>query len=184
MRTFAIAGLAALMPALTGCVLSIDPVVPDSMAIFDPRLIGSWQEEDGTTRATVRRAEGNTYHIDYVSGRDTSRYVARLGRLGEQMVLDVRYRPSQDDGRSDDDLMVAGHLLLSVDIGTDMLRTRLIDSDTLGTAIRNGVVPLPATRSDKNLVLLGTTPQLRAALQPYLSRPGAWDDPATWKRVR
>ena len=41
---------------LGGCVLSLDPVVPESGAAFDPRLLGAWEEVSGSDRAVVSEA--------------------------------------------------------------------------------------------------------------------------------
>lgn len=80
-------GLAILL--ISGCVLSVDPVISESGATFNPRLLGAWEEVSGPGRAVVSRAAQNRYAIDYTSDGTTGRFEARLGRPGDRLVLDV-----------------------------------------------------------------------------------------------
>src|SRR5262249_2826088 len=108
----------ALSIVLTGCVLSIDPVVSESNATFDQRLLGNWEEVSGSDRALVSRADGNTYSIEWRGDGNVARLMARLGRLGGRPILDVWPAPREADVKAPyADLLVAGHLILSLDIG-------------------------------------------------------------------
>ena len=81
---------------VTGCVLSIDAVVPASDATFDPRLLGEWQGESGREHAVIARDSGGAYAIAYTDDKGKrGNFTARLGRLGPKLVLDVW--PAPDD---------------------------------------------------------------------------------------
>ena len=84
-RMSKLAAMLGPVVVLTGCVLSIDPIVPETEATFDPRLLGAWEEVSGSDRAVVSRAAQNTYAIEYTSDGKVGRFEARLGRLGERM---------------------------------------------------------------------------------------------------
>jgi hypothetical protein len=113
----------ALAIFMSGCVLSVEPVISESVATFDPRLLGSWEENSGSDRAVVSRAAENEYAIEYTSDGKVSRFQARLGRLGGRTVLDVWPAPRDSDlPQPYADLMVVGHLLLALDVGTDEIR--------------------------------------------------------------
>src|SRR5512143_942237 len=80
----------------TGCVLSIDAVVPASDATFDPRLLGEWQGESDGERAVIARDSGGAYAIEYTDEKGKrGSFRARLGRLGPRLVLDIW--PAHDD---------------------------------------------------------------------------------------
>lgn len=172
--------------ALTGClVLSTDAVVPSSSATIDPRLIGAWQEVNGTDHAVISRGDSGTYAIEYSSDCKAGRFTARLGTLGHRTVLDMW--PTPGDKEIPDPypgFMIAGHLLLVLDVGSDELRVAALQPDTLGKALQRGIVKLPYVQAKDQLILNGATAELRAALAPYLTRPGALTDPTTFHREK
>jgi hypothetical protein len=165
-------------------VLSVDPVVSESRATFDPRLLGTWEEVSGSDRAVVSRAEENTYAIEYASAGKVSRFEARLGRLGEQLVLDVwPTAPDSDEPEHYAGLLIPGHLLLTVGVGPDEVRTAFLDPDSLLGALRSRRVRLVHERSQQRLILHGSTDQLRAALAAYLAHPGVLSAPVAWRHA-
>jgi hypothetical protein len=174
----------ALSVLLTGCVVSTDAVVPESDATWDPRLLGSWEEVDGTDRAVVSRAAANTYAIEYTNDKGrTGRFEGRLGRLGGRPVLDIWPVPRANDlpdpyGSS----LLPGHVLLALDIDTNRVSVSTLEPDSLAPALRSGAVRLAYEWSEDRLLLRASTRQLRDALLPYVARAGAWREPGAWRR--
>jgi hypothetical protein len=182
--------LAASM-GLAACVVSIDPVVTEADAIFDPELLGVWLEVDGNDRAVVTHAGENLYEIEYTSELEAHLYRARLGELGARRILDVWPRrildvwPVLEDGpvRKMDPLLVAGHLLVDLKtVGPDRMVTRLVEADAARVALESGELALEYTDAE-SLVLRSSTAAVRAALRPFLERPGALAGPTEWRRV-
>jgi hypothetical protein len=169
---------------LSGCVVSIDPVVPESGATFDARLLGRWEEVSGSDLAVVSRAGDKAYRIEYTSDGKPGRFDARLGRLGDRMVLDVW--PAPRDGelpRPYSGAFVAAHLLLALDVGQNEVRMATIEPDSLLASLRDGRLRLVHSRSNDQLLLHGTTEEIRAALGPYLVRAATLTAPTVWRRV-
>ena len=103
---------------LAGCVLSIDAVVPESEAIFDEALLGTWEVENGPDRVTITRASESTYAVDFADDEVSGRFEARLGELDGQRVLDVWPAPSDTDPLEPYiNLLVPGHVLFVLDVG-------------------------------------------------------------------
>jgi len=184
-------GLLGLAIALGGCVYSVESVITESGATFDPRLLDAWEEVGGSDRAVVTRSARNGYAIEYVSG-DTVRYEARLGGLGDRLILDVAVPPEDESPTPSGEPPIAWHLAFALDVGKDEVRVALIDGDSLAAAIRAGRVRLDAhTRSTKcpqmcapsALILHSTTEDLRAALGPYLASAGALERPTVFRRA-
>ncbi len=169
----------------TGCVLSVDAVVPESESLFDERLLGSWEEIDGTDRAVVSQAEARAYDIKYIDGDgEVGMFTARLGRLGEHTILDVV--PAPADGELPPpyaDLLVLGHMLVALDFEGDRVRLALLEPDSLLAGLQAGEVPLSHAERDDQLILRDSTERLRAALAAYLERPGALGEPSHWRRA-
>lgn len=180
-------GILGLACILTGCVLSIEPVVPATAAIFDLRLLGTWEEVGGKDIAVVTQAPDHEdlYRIEYTAGGSTSRFDGRLGRLGDRLVLDVWPAPGDGDLPSAySSTLLAGHLLVALDLGTDEVRVARLEPDPLAAALRAGPAVLTHRRSGDDLVLQGTTGELRSALSAHLARPGALTDAGVWRRAR
>jgi hypothetical protein len=173
---------------LSGCVLSVEPVVPQSSATFDARLVGTWEEASGTDRAVVSRTAEGSYRIEYTSGGKVATFAARLGQLGKRPVLDVWPERSVSDPAPDTGLLLPGHLLLALEADSDEIRVLALDPDSLLAALRAGKVRLtyrlPENRlSENRLILTSTTEQLRSALADYIARSGALGKPEIWRRV-
>jgi len=177
-------GILEFSVVLAGCVVSVDPVVPESEATFDPRLLGNWVEVSGSDRVAISRAAGRDYAIEYSnSDGEVSRFGARLGPLGESMVLDVWPAPRETDlAESYRGLLLEGHGLFTLDIGADEIRWAVFEPDSMLAALHTGELGLAHLGSRDRLILQGTTEQLRSVLGPYLARSGALGKPSVWRR--
>ena len=171
------------LAVLSGCVVTVDPVISEDDATMDSRLLGSWEQVSGSDRAVVSRTAENTYAIDYTSRKNVSRFEARLGKLGEHSVLDVWAVPGKSDkNRPDAGLLVAGHLLLDLEIGSQEIQVTALDPDAMLAALRTSDLGLDYTETDNQLVLHGTTEELRSTLSTLLGRSGVLGDTDVWRR--
>jgi hypothetical protein len=169
---------------LSGCVLSVDSVVSEARATFDPRLLGRWEEVSGSDVALLSRAGENDYAIEYSSEGKVARFQARLGRLGDRLVLDVWPAPRDTDiPQLYADVLVAAHLVVTLDVGPDDVRAGAIEPDSLFAALQAGQVQLSYGRSGDRLILHGTTEELRTALGPYIARAASLTEPEVWRRA-
>ncbi len=171
--------------ALTGCVLSIEPVVPESAATVDARLLGNWNEVEGSGQVAISVAGTNGYALAYTdSDGQVGRFEARLGRLGRYLVLDVR-PAARDSGRRAPEAgaLIRGHVLLTVEFAGDSARIALLQPDSLHAAVVGGALRLSQIANDDQLILTGTTDELWRGLGPYLARPGALDPQGVWRRI-
>lgn len=179
-----VAPLSVLVLALAGCLVALEAIVPESEAIFDPRLVGTWELVSSSDRAVISRASDHTYAIEFTSEGKVSRFQARLGSLGGRTVLDVWATPGEGDAPELYAIMVAGHTLFVLDIDSDEITAAALDLDSLLTHLRNGQ-PVLSYRlvDDEQLVLHGTTEQVRTALGIYLASSEALAEPMVWRRA-
>ena len=176
--------LSALIVVLGGCLVALEAIVPESEAIFDPRLVGTWELVSSSDVAVISRASDHSYAIEYLSEGKVSRFQARLGSLGDRPVLDVWATPSEGDvSEVYAGIMVAGHTLLVLDIGAGEVTAAALDLDALLVHLRTGQPALPHRLLDEQLVLHGTTAQVRATLGAYLASSGTLAEPMVWRRV-
>jgi hypothetical protein len=181
----AVLGL-ALSLILGGCVLSVEAVIPESDAIFDSRLLGSWEEEDGSDRIRITR-DGEEYAIEHSTKefdgeRITRTYGGRLGRLGEWTVLDVW--PTREEERNSHPMLLPGHLLVVVEFGSEGMTTAILEPDRMTEALEKGELSLDFTRKEEDPpILRGSSEELRSALGSYIAKPGALAAPSVWRRA-
>ena len=159
-------GLLGLAILLGGCVYSVESVITDSSAAFDARLLGDWKEVGGSEHAVVTRSARNGYTIEYGSDDSVSRYAARLGRLGNRLILDVSVPPEDSSPTASGQLPIAWHVVYALDVGEREIRVAPIEGDSLAAAIRAGRIRLdaharsafcPGMCAPTDLILDGTT---------------------------
>ena len=170
---------------LSGCVLSIDPVVSESNSTFDPRLLGNWEQASGSDRAVVSRGKDNTYLIEYTNIEQSGRFQARLGMLGGRQVLDIWPDPGEEgQEKPQAGLLVAGHVIFAITIDQDEIIAAALDPDPLLAGIHAGVVKTPYRQNEHQLILTGTTGELRSMLGPYLSGAEVLGEKSVWQRAK
>jgi hypothetical protein len=181
-------GLTAL---LGGCALSVEPIILESDAIYDPALLGTWEtvhesldqwRGDDSSRYTISRAEEDTnaYLIEHYDGFKSSALVAQLSRISGHLVLEVSGIPGFQP-------LIAGHLLLALEvIGPDEIHARMLNAKLLDDAMEAGEVQLARAQLDEPpLVLTDSATHLREQLTAYLARPGVLKETAdVYRRVR
>ena len=174
----------AFTVALGGCVVSSQPVITPADATFDERLLGSWEEIGGPDRATVTRGAAGTYAIVLTNAHDTTRLDARLGRLGDRVVLDVWPVPRETELPSGyASLLLPGHVLLVMEIGAQEVAYSILEADTLLAVMEKAPAAPPYDTTGRRLALHGTSAELRALLTPHLGRPGALSNVERMRRV-
>jgi hypothetical protein len=193
MRTSILFSGLAFSILLIGCALSINPVIPESDAIFDARLLGNWKDISSSDHATISRGTANSYEIEYTSDGKTGRFEARLGHLGKHIILDLWPKPHIGD-LSDPyaDMLITGHLQLFLEVSDNEIAVATIDPDSLLSALQSGKVKLPYKHStevientDKEeFILFGTTDELRKHLGPYLANHTVFSKRYKWRRAR
>jgi hypothetical protein len=112
--------VAAAAILLAACIPSVNPFYTDKDVVFDPHLIGEWQETGKTNQPEVwkfEQATNNAYKLTVVEEGKSGEFSAHLFKLKQGQFLDLiptdcNYATNQADlvGLS----MFPGHLLMRV----------------------------------------------------------------------
>jgi hypothetical protein len=172
-RTLRALGTAlGLIVLLGGCVGSDEPVIPESEAIFDLRLVGTWGtgvegDFSNSTRYVISRLDenGTAYFIEQWERDESSLLLGRLGHLGEHLVLEVSPYLSRDEPPAGE------YKLLVLEFGpipesrirSDELLARVLDPDHLVEALDSGELHLASRRIGKYEVILENPTQETAS---------------------
>jgi hypothetical protein len=174
---------------VVGCVLTVDDMVPLQGSEFSPALLGvwegNWEGDSASARAVISAADGQTYLIDYTAedGERTGTFEARLGRLGDRLVLDVWPGGDEREPPVQDDLAVPGHLLFFLDTTGDAIRVSVLDPDSVAHALEQGALGLPSRALEGRTILLAESDALRAALGPFVARGELVAEVGSWRRT-
>jgi hypothetical protein len=163
---------------LTGCdnpaLLSLEPVVTDQEAVFDPTLLGAWGANPDKDLCIIRRDGETGYAVTYLSGGSVRQFTARLFRVGEASMLDLT-----PDGS--DDFQIAGHSVVRIWTGGGTLRWTYLDAEWLR---KQAAQLLPNRADDKRMVLTAPGAAVRAFMAKYGVDDKAHGDTTEWQRVQ
>ena len=169
--------------ATSACVGSLDAVVPEDAAFFDPRLLGTWDAPDSSEHAVITRGEPLQYAIEYTDsdGKPVS-LIGRLGRARDRFILDVQ--PTGEALGPYRDLVVRLHIALILDSIGPRTTMAILEPDSLDAFLRAHPGAIAHLRGDggKGLVLTATSRALQPFFAMYLQRPGALASASTWAR--
>jgi hypothetical protein len=163
---------------LTGCdspaLLSLDPVVTDQDAVFDPTLLGTWGTDQGKDLCIFRRNGDSGYAITWVTDGSARQFTARLFRVGEASMLDLTPEGS-------DDFQIAGHAVARIWTEGGALRWSYLDTEWLR---KQASQLLPNRTDDKRVVLTAPGAAVRAFVAKYGVDEKAHGDTTEWQRVQ
>ena len=179
----------AIVVLLNGCagVVSLHPLVTetDKDAVFDPALVGSWQESKPDSQGSgpiyvVSRLGESGYSVSAKTEKGDSSVPMRLLKVGNRFLLDVRF--------SGDDPTLPVHLFFRVRVEKDTAWIAEMDTDWLIEQIKTkGQLRyeiLDEKGQDRRLVLTASTAELRKYLLPYVSEAKSFADETEFHRVK
>jgi hypothetical protein len=167
--TFVMAGCDS--PAL----ISMDPAVHEKDAVFDPGLLGTWETGQGGDVCILRRGNGNSFAVEYVSDGVLRKFEGRLFVTGQAWVMDIT---PQDP----DDFQIPGHALIRILSSNPSLRWAYLDSDWLRQHAAGELVT--RSRDGGKLVLMAPPASLAAFVANYAADERAHGDVQEWQRLQ
>jgi len=174
--------LIGILTATTwGCIGSVNPLIPDSAASFEPELLGTWNDSASRERAVITQTGPRSYGIQYTDDQgQTLSLVGILGRNGERFILDVQ--PTAEALGAYKDLVVRLHIPVIINSIGPRIHVAILEPDSLDHYLRNHPRAIAHGRTRDGVVLTADSPELGQFLATYLQRPGALAAPSTWIR--
>jgi hypothetical protein len=166
-------GTAAL---LCSCIPSVNPFYNDKDIVFEPRLLGAWQEKDKPDNPDVWKFEGTTNKTYKLTITDKEgkqgTFTAHLFQLKQEVFLDLipadcNYATNQADLVAFS--MFPGHLLARVPQIEPELKLALFDFDWLQKYLKENPKALAHHREGDRLLLTAGTRELQRFV---LQHPG------------
>jgi hypothetical protein len=170
-RNFFALGAAAVL--LAACIPSVNPFYTDKDVVFDPHLIGEWQEKGATDQPgtwSFEQSSNNIYNLTVTENGKTGAFSAHLFRLKQEQFLDLiptdcNYATNQIDlvGFA----MLPGHLLMRVAQIEPELKIAACDYDWLEKFLQKNPKAIDHTEGDR-IVLMANTRDLQKFVLKHL----------------
>ena len=179
-------GAAAL---LCSCIPSVNPFYTARDVVFEPRLLGTWQEKDKTDKPDVWKFESATnkmYQLTVTEKEDKQgKFDAHLFKLKQEYFLDLipsdcNYATNQADLVAAS--MFPGHLLVRVSqLGPD-LKLALFDFDWLQKYLEKNPKALAHHQEGDRIVLTAGTRDLQKFVLKHLGDGELFEKPGEMVR--
>ena len=174
--------LAAALLGAPGClVLSVQPAYEEDAIVFEPTLVGKWQNVDDNATVEIERGEWRSYKLHYEHPIEKGDLTGYLTSIGEERYLDVMPARGEDRGS----FLIPVHALLRVRLQGDKLELTPLSYDWFFDRVRSGtaVQTLTLTQDQKENVLITSLPaRLRAWLRQQPLEGPMFGAPATFVR--
>jgi len=176
----AILTLAALM---TGCVPSLHPLYTEKDVVFDPALVGTWEEKDGKNTWTFQKSGDKGYELVSTEGGEPGRFEAHLVQLGKYSFLDTYPEEMGPQNDMHKVHLIRAHFIWRIWREGDLLRIATLDNDWLKKLITEKKVQIPHEELGKDyLVLTAKTQQIQKLVLQFADDPKAFPDPGEFRR--
>jgi hypothetical protein len=154
---FVVLFIAGVALSSAGCLTSLHPWFTEKDLVFEPALVGTWQDAaEADVTWTFERQNDTTYTLidtrnENEPRRDqkatdkkmvSTRLTARLMRMGDARFLDISAGDDWTDSSWLQLLLVNSHGLAKVSLDGDTLRVAFLDTDRLEGMLRDKRVVL------------------------------------------
>ena len=176
-RTMCSTILILAIASCSSCVRSIQPFYEQKDVYFDSSLIGTWIDPGGAESWKIRRLGEKEYVIDQTDEEgQTTRFEARLFRLGRRSFIDLVATSSGDTGNGQ---KLAPHTFVAVKKDRCTARMSYLDPAWLKTLLANNPKAIRHANLDGEIVLTDSTRNLQTFIRKHLASPGAFEQTET-----
>jgi len=174
----------AMTALLSGCLTrSIHPIYSDDTLVFDERLIGSFEDDEGIW--TFSRDGSDSYTAVHVDENGlVGEFEAHLAEINDALILDL-YPKEWPNEASEmlGNFLIRVHWFFRVDAMDDALTLAAMDSDWLEDHLKAFPETIGYTVVDDTVVLTAETERLQAFVGAHVRNADAWSDPEDYERL-
>lgn len=181
-----LAGAAVLLSA---CIPSVNPFYTEKDAVFDPRLLGEWQEKDTKDQPEsweFEKGDDKAYKLTTMDKEGKrGEFAAHLFKLKREHFLDLV--PTKCDYATNQADLVAfamfpGHLLMRVSQLDSKLKLAAFNSDWLEKYLKEHPKALAHHLEDKHILLTADTRALQRFVLKHLGEGELFPEPGEMVR--
>ena len=167
--------LSAALVVLTGCdVSSVFPFFAEKDVVTDDAILGTWKDSEGYE---IKRGEGKAYEFAMLPKNDKQSGTLHLFELGGVRFMDLHFKTIEAPQ------MIEPHLLCKVHTLQPTVKVVWLKASWVKAQLAKNPQLRPASPGEKSdVVLAGSTADLRQFLLKNKDNPEAWDTETEWKR--
>ncbi len=191
MRRFACVVAIAALVASSGClVVSTSSLSTEEDAVFEPALVGVWNESP-TEQYVVSKLGERAYKVVADDGKTRTTFVGHLVRLDGVLFLDMAVSTAwaelgvpKDLEETLGDWFLPLHFFVRINQVTPSFSVSAVDEAWLKAYLKEHPTALAHTFRDTDVVLTGSTEDIRKFFQAHVNTPGAFDKPTVLTRQK
>jgi hypothetical protein len=189
MRRFAYVVAIAALVVNSGClVVSISPLSTEKDAVFEPALVGVWNESP-TEQYVVSKLGENAYKVEVNDGKTKTTFVGHLVRLDGVLFLDMAAStawaevgvPKEAEGTLNDWFLPL-HFYVRINQVTPSLSVSAVDETWFKGYLKEHPAALAHTFHDSDVVLTGSTEGIQKFVRAHMDTPSAFEKPTVLTR--
>lgn len=172
---------------ITGCIRSLHPIYTERDIVFEPSLIGRW-DDDGEAVWSFSKGAGNSYKLvitDDEGNRDP--FVAYLVMIEERLFIDLLPEPQDSEEQKVSDFyefhFLPVHTFYYVKQIEPAFQMSAPDPDWLEKFLAEQPDAIQHEKIDNKIFLTAPTKDLQAFLIKHLHDEAAFGEPSNMKRL-
>jgi hypothetical protein len=186
MRQTLITLVCAAAAVMLGCVPSLQPLVTDKDAIFEPGLLGTWTKADSKQSFIFTKADdGKSYNVLATDDEgDASKLEARLMRLGNDLFLDTTVKELDWKGNFAKFHLLPAHLFTKITLEGDTLCYATLNFDWVKPLCEKKKLTLSHDIVNDMIVLTAPTNELQDFVRKHAAEKDVFQSPTELKRKK
>lgn len=181
--------LVAVVALIAACVPSVNPFYSDKDVIADPRLAGTWLEDedkDSPKSWMFEAATNNAYTVTITEEKGkTGKFEGHLFKLGKNLFLDIT--PTECEFATNQANIVGmavipGHLLLRVTLDEKKLNLAFCNPDWIKKHLEVNPKALAHRIMDGGVILTAETAAMQKFIQQHLGEDELFGEGGDYKK--
>jgi hypothetical protein len=179
MKHLVLTALCSILTLTAGCLPSLYPLYTETDLIFDPQLVGLWQEEEDEMLWIFESKDQKTYGLTIIDDEEKSSFDAHLLILGDRTYLDLYPQDLSVESAFYAAHFVKTHTFYRIVLSENSFEIASIDVDFLKRLMEERQLPLEIFNLEENACLaISPTPELQNLILEFRDFPGFWETPS------
>lgn len=174
----------AILATAPGClVVSVTPSHTRDSLVWEPALLGVWQNVDDASSMTIERGEWQSYTVEYAHTIEKGRLTGYLSTIGKERYFDVMPARGEDHGS----FLLPVHVVLRLGLDGDRLELTPLSYDWFFDRVQKKIaIPgLGVVLDEKeNALIVSPTAALRAWMARQPAAAGSFGPGAVFVRKK
>lgn len=167
---------------LAGCIVpSLHPLFTDKEIVFEPELIGSWEQNDTEKPAIwiFDKLGENYYQLTINDGESSDKFVVHLVQLENFFFLDFYPKDLPNAG-----FVIPVHIFYKIWFEENSFRIAILNKDWFEDMIKKGEIDIAYERLEGDeIIFTASTKELQEFVLEYAEEGTAFSELATFHRM-